>query len=83
MSLAFRPLDFIQVNAALNEKMIAHTFGLLDLQAQDRVLDLFCGLGNFTLPMARLVGLSRLSIRLVATRYAVAALVGTAICWEI
>lgn len=56
VSLAFRPLDFIQVNAALNEKMIAHTFGLLDLQAQDRVLDLFCGLGNFTLPMARLVG---------------------------
>ncbi|MFC5123494.1 hypothetical protein ACFPRL_08720 [Pseudoclavibacter helvolus] len=36
-----------------------------------------------TSPMARLVGLSRLSIRLVATRYAVAALVGTAICWEI
>jgi 23S rRNA (uracil1939-C5)-methyltransferase len=55
ISLAFRPLDFIQVNAALNEKMIAHTFGLLDLQADDRVLDLFCGLGNFTLPMARLV----------------------------
>nr|WP_225583451.1 23S rRNA (uracil(1939)-C(5))-methyltransferase RlmD [Pseudoxanthomonas sp. PXM02] len=55
ISLAFRPLDFIQVNAALNEKMIAHTFSLLDLQATDRVLDLFCGLGNFTLPMARLV----------------------------
>ncbi|PPJ42382.1 MULTISPECIES: 23S rRNA (uracil(1939)-C(5))-methyltransferase RlmD [unclassified Pseudoxanthomonas] len=55
ISLAFRPLDFIQVNAALNERMIAHTFGLLDLQADDRVLDLFCGLGNFTLPMARLV----------------------------
>ena len=56
VSLAFRPLDFIQVNAALNEKMIAHTFGLLDPQPQDRVLDLFCGLGNFTLPMARLAG---------------------------
>ncbi len=55
VSLAFRPLDFIQVNAALNEKMIAHTFSLLDLQSDDRVLDLFCGLGNFTLPMARLV----------------------------
>jgi len=55
VSLAFRPLDFIQVNAALNEKMIAHTFSLLDLQPDDRVLDLFCGLGNFTLPMARLV----------------------------
>jgi len=56
ISLAFRPLDFIQVNAALNEKMIARTFELLDPQPQDRVLDLFCGLGNFTLPMARLVG---------------------------
>jgi len=56
VSLAFRPLDFIQVNAALNEKMIARTFDLLDPQPQDRVLDLFCGLGNFTLPMARLVG---------------------------
>jgi 23S rRNA (uracil1939-C5)-methyltransferase len=56
VSLAFRPLDFIQVNAALNEKMIARTFELLDPQPQERVLDLFCGLGNFTLPMARLAG---------------------------
>ena len=53
--LAFRPLDFIQVNARLNEDMIARAFELLDLRAGDRVLDLFCGLGNFTLPMARLV----------------------------
>lgn len=56
VSLAFRPLDFIQVNAALNEKMIARTFELLDPQPQDRVLDLFCGLGNFTLPLARKAG---------------------------
>lgn len=56
VELAFRPLDFIQVNAALNRRMIAHTFDLLDPQPQDRVLDLFCGLGNFTLPMARLAG---------------------------
>lgn len=55
IELAFRPLDFIQVNAELNERMIARTFELLDLQPQDRVLDLFCGLGNFTLPMARRV----------------------------
>jgi len=53
VELAFRPLDFIQVNATLNEKMIEHALQLLDAQPEDRVLDLFCGLGNFTLPLAR------------------------------
>ncbi|HBK46995.1 MAG TPA: 23S rRNA (uracil(1939)-C(5))-methyltransferase RlmD [Xanthomonadaceae bacterium] len=53
VELAFRPLDFIQVNASLNQKMIAHALALLDAQPGDRVLDLFCGLGNFTLPLAR------------------------------
>lgn len=55
VELTFRPLDFIQVNAGLNEKMIARTLDLLDVQPHDRVLDLFCGLGNFTLPLARVV----------------------------
>lgn len=54
VELAFRPLDFIQVNAGLNAKMIARALALLDVQAEDRVLDLFCGLGNFTLPLARI-----------------------------
>ena len=49
----FQPLDFIQVNAGLNGKMIQAAIDLLDLQPQDRVLDLFAGLGNFTLPLAR------------------------------
>lgn len=53
IELQFRPLDFIQVNAALNDRMIARTLELLDAQPDDRVLDLFCGLGNFTLPLAR------------------------------
>ena len=53
VSMAFRPLDFIQVNAGLNHKMIARAIELLDPQPGERVLDLFAGLGNFTLPLAR------------------------------
>ena len=53
VTLGFRPLDFIQVNARLNESMIARAIELLDPPPGGRVLDLFCGLGNFTLPLAR------------------------------
>ncbi|MGV8931032.1 MAG: 23S rRNA (uracil(1939)-C(5))-methyltransferase RlmD [Luteimonas sp.] len=53
LELKFRPLDFIQVNAGLNQKMITRTLEMLDVQPGERVLDLFCGLGNFTLPLAR------------------------------
>ncbi|WP_395624948.1 23S rRNA (uracil(1939)-C(5))-methyltransferase RlmD [Thermomonas sp.] len=56
IELMFRPLDFIQVNAKLNEAMIARALELLDVQPGERVLDLFCGLGNFTLPLARASG---------------------------
>ena len=56
IELLFRPLDFIQVNAKLNEAMIARALALLDVRPGERVLDLFCGLGNFTLPLARASG---------------------------
>lgn len=55
VELAFEPLDFVQVNAGINQRMITHALELLALDSGDRVLDLFCGLGNFTLPLARKV----------------------------
>jgi len=56
LKLKFLPADFIQVNATMNRKLIGHVLGRLQLDSRSRVLDLFCGLGNFTLPMARHAG---------------------------
>lgn len=50
--MAFHPLDFVQVNGAINRKMVAEVIRLLELKKSDRVLDAFCGIGNFTLPIA-------------------------------
>jgi 23S rRNA (uracil1939-C5)-methyltransferase len=53
LRLMFSPRDFIQVNDGVNQQMVAHALAWLDIQSGDRVLDLFCGMGNFTLPLAR------------------------------
>ncbi|RTE65680.1 23S rRNA (uracil(1939)-C(5))-methyltransferase RlmD [Amphritea opalescens] len=53
LTLQFRPGDFIQVNAEINQQMVSKACQLLDLKADDKILDLFCGLGNFSLPAAQ------------------------------
>ena len=55
LQLAYRPGDFVQVNGPVNEAMIAQALDWLAPQVGERVLDLFCGLGNFALPLAQRV----------------------------
>jgi 23S rRNA (uracil1939-C5)-methyltransferase len=52
LSLDFSPTDFIQVNGAINRAMIMQAINWLDINSGDKVLDLFCGVANFALPMA-------------------------------
>ena len=56
VKFAFHPFDFTQVNSTVNEQMVKLACDLLELKSGERVLDLFCGLGNFSLPLARCVG---------------------------
>lgn len=52
VEMLFHPMDFTQVNASINSKMVKRAIEWLEPKADDRILDLFCGLGNFTIPLA-------------------------------
>jgi 23S rRNA (uracil1939-C5)-methyltransferase len=52
LRMPFKPTDFTQVNHQVNAALVSRALRLLDVQPTDRVVDLFCGLGNFTLPLA-------------------------------
>ena len=54
LTLRFEASDFIQVNASINIKMIRQTIELIGIKSSDRVLDLYSGIGNFSLPLATL-----------------------------
>jgi len=54
VDMPFKPTDFTQVNHQINRVLVARALALLEVQPDDRVADLFCGIGNFTLPLARL-----------------------------
>src|SRR6185295_7503855 len=52
ITMPFKPTDFTQVNHHINEVLVSRALRLLDVQPDERVIDWFCGLGNFTLPIA-------------------------------
>ena len=56
ITMPFRPTDFTQVNPFINRVLVARSMRLLDAQKTERVIDWFCGLGNFTLPIATQAG---------------------------
>lgn len=53
IEMPFKPADFTQVNHMMNRVLVSRAIRLLEVKPSDRVLDLFCGIGNFTLPLAR------------------------------
>ena len=52
LAMPFKPTDFTQVNPHINRVLVSRALRLLDVQKHERVIDWFCGLGNFTLPLA-------------------------------
>jgi 23S rRNA (uracil1939-C5)-methyltransferase len=56
IKIEFEPIDFVQVNSDINQRMVRFAIEQLRVGPEDRVLDLFCGIGNFSLPMARSAG---------------------------
>lgn len=56
ITMPFRPTDFTQVNPHINRVLVERAVRMLDVQESDRVIDWFCGLGNFTLPLATRAG---------------------------
>ena len=53
ITIEFDASDFVQINARVNQRMVSEAIRLLQIGKDDRVLDLYCGIGNFSLPMAR------------------------------
>ncbi|MBT8088519.1 MAG: 23S rRNA (uracil(1939)-C(5))-methyltransferase RlmD [Gammaproteobacteria bacterium] len=53
LKIEFEPIDFVQVNGEINRRMVQFAVEQLDVGPADRVLDLYCGIGNFSLPLAR------------------------------
>ena len=56
ITMPFKPTDFTQVNPQINRVLVGRSLRLLDAQKNERVIDWFCGLGNFTLPIATMAG---------------------------
>jgi len=54
--IEFEPVDFVQINSEVNERMVHFAVEQLEVGKDDRVLDLYCGIGNFSLPLARRAG---------------------------
>ncbi len=52
LTMPFKPTDFTQVNPQINQVLVSRALRLLDVRPHERVIDWFCGLGNFTLPLA-------------------------------